>query len=67
MLVAYGETLSRDLAGLRVEADVDLAPGAPLRLAVLPLRPLPLAVDLQAGRVDDDVARLCFGALSLLG
>ena len=60
--VAVGQEGGDDPAGHRVEADVQLAPGAPLAGAVLLDQPFARAAQLQARAVDQQVDRAAGGA-----
>jgi hypothetical protein len=53
--IARGELGGADLQCLLVDPDVDLAPDAALRAAVLAGVPLPFALDLDARAVDQQV------------
>ena len=53
--VAGRELGSPDFQCLFVNSDVDLAPDAPFRAAVLACIPLPFALDLDPGAVDQEM------------
>ena len=55
--IAGGELRSPDLQCLLIDPDVDLAPDAALRAAVLAGVPLPFALDLDARAVDQEMER----------
>ena len=55
--VADGELRGPDLQGLLVSSDVNLAPDAALRAAMLAGSPLAFALNLDAGAVDQEVQR----------
>lgn len=55
--IAGGELGGADLQCLLINSDVDLAPDAPFRAAVLAGVPFPLALDLDACAVDQQVQR----------
>ena len=57
--IAGGELGRADLQCLLVNPDVDLAPDAPFRAAVLAGVPLAFALDLDPGAVDQEVQRAC--------
>ena len=57
--IAGGEFSSLNLQRLLVNSDMDLAPDPPFRAAMLARIPLPFALDLDAGAVDQEVQRAC--------
>ncbi len=56
LLVAC-QLAGEDLAGARIDCEMEFAPGPGIALAMLLDQPLACAVDLQARRVDHDVHR----------
>ncbi|GAA5063992.1 hypothetical protein GCM10023209_00090 [Roseibacterium beibuensis] len=57
--VAAGDFYGADLQRLFVDADVDLAPDAPFRAAMLAGVPIAFTLCLDAGAVDQQVQRPC--------
>ena len=55
--VAGGELDGPDLQGFLIDPDMDLAPDTALRATVLAGVPLPFALDLDAGAIDQEVQR----------
>jgi len=55
--VAGGELGRTDFQCFLVNSDVDLAPHAPFRATMFACIPLPFALDLDAGAVDQQVQR----------
>ena len=56
--IAGGELGSADFQRLLINSDVDLAPDAPFRAAVLAGVPFAFTLDLDAGAVDQQVQRM---------